>query len=330
MNPYLRYRIINSLLVNGRNASAKEMMDACKEAIGIEISKRTIEKDLENMRHDTQLNFQAPIVYDHYLKAYKYSDPGYTIDSIGLNDDEVETLKFAATILKQFQHTAFLEKYEGAVQKIINAINESHLANKDYDMSFIEFESAPLVKGTEHLEPLIEHIKEKHVLKTHYRSFDSEEPKKYTLHPHLLKEYRNRWYLVAWHEEDRKFKTFGLDRIQSMERTFMKTFHTGITDFERLFRDSVGITRFEKDPEEIVVAFTKRQASYIATQPLHETQMLLRYEQDRYVFSFTIVPTFEFTAALLGWGAEVEVLGPEWYRKELIDRIIEMEKLYKL
>ncbi len=328
MNPYIRYRIINSLLANGRSASAKKMMDACGEALGISVSKRTIEKDIENMRYDTRLNFNAPIVYDHYLKGYKYEQPGFTIDSIGLSDEEVETLKFAATILKQFRHTEFLEQYEGAVQKIISTINESNLANKDYDMSFIEFESAPLIKGTEHFKPLIEHIKEKHVLKVTYRSFDSKEPKNYTLHPHMLKEYRNRWYLVAWHEEEKKFKTFALDRIQSIERTYMKSFHAGVTDFERLFRDSVGITRLDKAPEEILVAFSKRQASYIATQPLHDTQMLLREEGGRYIFSFNIVPTFEFTAALLGWSAEVEVLGPEWYREELSQKINAMSKVY--
>ncbi len=328
MNPYIRYRIINSLLSNRRSVSIKEIMDACRDAMGVKVSKRTIEKDIENMRYDSVLNFNAPIVYDHYLRGYKYEDTGYSIDRLSLKDEEVETLKFAATILKQFRHSNFLERYEGAIQKIVSAINNSSLANKEYDMSFIEFESAPLMKGDEHLDALIGHIMEKHVLKVAYRSFESRESRNYILHPYLLKEYRNRWYLVAWHDEARKFKVFGLERIISLEQTFLKSFHSGVIDFERLFRDSIGITRYDREPEEIVVAFTKRQAYYIATQPLHDTQMLLREENERYIFSFTIVPTFEFTAAILGWGCEVEVLEPAWYRKEISDKIEGMAGVY--
>ncbi len=75
MNAYIRYRVINSLLVNGGQATLKEMIQACEDALDIKpISQRTIEGDLHSMRKDARLEFDAPIEYSHSYRAYIYTD----------------------------------------------------------------------------------------------------------------------------------------------------------------------------------------------------------------------------------------------------------------
>lgn len=329
MNAYIRYRVINSLLEYGGSATIKQMISACENALDIKpIGKRTIEGDIAAMRKDPRLEFFAPIEYKRQDKVYIYKDPDYSIDRFPLSNEEVQTLRFAATILRQFRHIEYLKQFEGTVQKIVDAIRRSDLADTDPDMSFIHFEKSPLIRGTEYLQELIEHIQEKHVLKLKYRKFDNDEEKDYTVHPYLLKEYRNRWYLVGYHEEDSMFKIFGLERLMEIHRMFMKTYLTKIVDFERFFKNSIGITRYDEEPEEIRIAFTKHQAKYLATQPLHDTQTLLEEIDGRYLFQFNIVPTPEFTATLLGWGDQVEVMSPDWYREEISGMVRRMREVY--
>lgn len=125
MNAYIRYRVINSLLVNGGRANLKQMITACEDALDIRpVARRTIEGDIFAMRKDLRLEFKAPIKYIHAYRVYIYTDPDYTIDRFPVNSEEVQTLRFAATILKQFQHIEYLEQFAGTVQIIVAAINE--------------------------------------------------------------------------------------------------------------------------------------------------------------------------------------------------------------
>ena len=131
MNAYIRYRVINSLLVNGGQATLKEMKQACENALDISpISKRAIEGDIHAMRKDARLDFAAPIEYDHSYRAYLYSDPDYSIDRLLINGDEVQTLRFAATILKQYRQIEYLKQFEVSVQKIVDAIDKGGLFKK--------------------------------------------------------------------------------------------------------------------------------------------------------------------------------------------------------
>lgn len=129
MNAYIRYRVINSLLVNGGRANLREMISACEDALDIRpIAKRTIEGDLHAMRKDPGLGFGAPIEYMRDSRSYRYSDPNYSIDHLPVKQEEVQTLRFAATILKQFQHIEYLEAFRDALQKIVYAINKGELS----------------------------------------------------------------------------------------------------------------------------------------------------------------------------------------------------------
>jgi len=330
MNAYIRYRVINSLLVNGGRATLKEMIEACEDALDIKpISQRTIEGDIHAMRKDPRLEFEAPIKYSHSHRAYIYADPGYSIDRFPVNADEVQTLRFASTILKQFQHIEYLEQFEGTVQKIVNAIDKGDLADDDPDMSFVHFEKSPLIRGTEYLQELIDHITDKRVIRIEYRKFDSEESGEYVLHPYLLKEYRNRWYVVGYHEDDRMFKIFGLERIENITPLSQKTYWTQVVNFERFFENSIGITRYDENPEDILIACTSRQSKYLITQPLHPTQTFVEEKNGWFIFKFHLVPTPEFTATLLGWADQIEVLKPVRYRKEFVEKIEKMVLLYR-
>jgi predicted DNA-binding transcriptional regulator YafY len=221
------------------------------------------------------------------------------------------------------------------VQKIVDAINVRRLQDEEAVFPFIGFEQAPVTVGSEFLEPLVQAILNRRVIDLEYQSFRSEKPTHHILHPYYLKEYRNRWYLLAYHDHFREVWVYGLDRVKGLGVVHGKKFiETGfdITDY---FRHHVGITRSGEEPEEILVAFSRPQANYIITQPLHESQEMVgegdlgmplntsqkisKGEEGKVVFRYHLVPTFEFTSQLLGWGPAVEVISPEWLREEIVE-----------
>jgi predicted DNA-binding transcriptional regulator YafY len=316
-NAFIRYRVINSCFKNRGSATLDELKEACEEALDIRpLGRRTIEGDIYDMRYNDQLNFNAPIIYDRRQMAYRYERDDYSIDGVPLDIEELHAIKFAASILKQYKEISYLEEFQGAVQKIVNTINV-HRMQEDYDLDFIDLEKSSLVRGTEYLDSLIEYIRERKVIRLTYRKFASDAPVKYEVHPHLLKEYGNRWYLIAYYDPKGEFRNFGLERIHGIDPVFNKVYLKKPIDPESYFRNSIGITTLNEEPSEIVVAFSRQQSEYLATQPIHDTQALIGEAGGRLHFQFTVVPTFEFTSKLLGWGSDVEVISPQWYREKI-------------
>jgi predicted DNA-binding transcriptional regulator YafY len=218
----IRYRVINRCLLDKTYATKRELKEACERALDIcPIGERTIDADINAMRHDDRLGYLAPIRMDRRRGVYFYDDPAYSIDNIPLNEDELESIVFASRLLEQFKGVEIFRKFTGSVQKLVDAVNIYRHNDEDTYHNFIEFEKVDKAKGTEFLEPLIDALKKREVLKIEYISFYIENKatynKKNIVHPYLLKEYRNRWYLVGYNEKAAGIRTYCLDRFISLK-----------------------------------------------------------------------------------------------------------------
>jgi hypothetical protein len=110
LNALIRYKTINSCLYGGRKKyNIQELIDACSDALnesrgrGVSISERTVRDDLRVMRSDI-LGFNAPIEQKKGL--YFYSDPRYTILSVGITEPGIldAVIKTLIKIRKEVKH----------------------------------------------------------------------------------------------------------------------------------------------------------------------------------------------------------------------------------
>jgi predicted DNA-binding transcriptional regulator YafY len=209
-------------------------------------------------------------------------------------------------------------QYSGAVQKIINAVNIQKANVQLPYFDFVDFEKVPVIKGSEFLQTVIEAIRYKQVLKLRYQSFDRDEPVDHVVHPYLLKEYRNRWYIVGLHDEHHAMRTFGLDRILSIARVNKKYIESGFSARE-YYRNVIGIISPSGVPPEIIIAVKKRQAQYLITQPLHESQEVVEEREEEIIFRLKVHPTYELISVFLGYGYELSVIEPAELREEIIN-----------
>lgn len=319
----LRYRIIDRCLTSKQKPypSREDLRDACEEALygsgSSAISLSTIDKDLWSMKNEGDLGYYAPIVFNREHKGYFYSDANYTINEVSLADDDLEAIRFAAAILDQFRHVPILANYENAIEKIINRVNISPRPDDATLNQFIQFEKSTVSKGNEYLGPLLEAIRNRLEVHLHYRSFRDDVLKQYTAQPLLLKEYSNRWYLIAHVPERNGYLTFGLERL---EQVLVSDKKCGVrSDFNAtdFFRYSIGITESKEKPQKIVLQFAPVAGKLLATQPIHSSQKILESSSAGMRMELEVIPSQELIALLLSYGGEVRIEEPAELRKKV-------------
>ncbi len=327
----IRYRVINRSLRNKQKPfpSLQELINNCEEALGKPVSRRTVQADMEAMRYDEQLGFNAPIVYVPGEKGYTYGDPNFSIDNIPLNSDDVEALEFATKILNQFKGIELFQPLTGAIEKITQSVKlNRHLFPEQEE--YVEVEKAPEYQGQVYLLPLAKAIKEKRILDLEYSSFKRKESRNYFFAPLLLKEYKSRWYVLGYNYQKEKIITFSLDRIEGIRET--EKFYKEKLDFDsgKYFKYSFGITSpMENEPEEVKLQFSPKQAPYIKSQPIHHSQKVLKENTKGLLVSLRVFPSYELISQLLSYGADVTVKSPKSLVKTMRSEAKKIEKIYK-
>jgi predicted DNA-binding transcriptional regulator YafY len=252
---------------------------------GLEISQRTLQRDIEDIRFEFGIDIQ-----------YNRANNGYYIES--------ETSPNLESFLR------FLE-----VVNTAQLLTESLQEGKDA-LEYISFEAQGTLKGIEHLKPLLTAIRQHRKISfTHY-NFVTDKTTSHTLSPYLLKEYQKRWYIFG-QLPNKELRTFGIDRMEQLEvkpETFQpkKKF-----DAFAFFENVIGLTYTDGNLQEVVLQFTPFQGKYIKSLPLHHSQQIVQDNQKAFIIRLNIIPNFEFTQKLLMHGERVKVLQPEWLAQEM-------------
>ena len=327
----IRYRIINNCLLNGHLKTKDEIMNIFHETLGKEVSERTFADDIKVMREDEELGYMAPIAFDKINKGYYYSDKNYSIDNIPLSIEEIDALSFAAALLDQYKRIGIFGKFTGAVEKIVDLVKVRKKMESDHFEQFVEFENAPLVKGSEFIEPIITAIKNKMVQEITYQSFNSNISKSYCIHPYYLKEYRNRWYIIGLDNDKQEIITLGLERILTLQDKNNLFFLNKNFNPKEYFGNILGVSVYnhQNTPVEILIKFTPQQALYIKTQPLHNSQTIISENENESIISYHLCPNYELRSYLLSLGKGCTVLKPETLRNEISEMAKEILDLYK-
>lgn len=295
------------------------------EGITTGVSKRTIQADIQMMRSD-KLGYNAPIVVID-RKFYTYSEPDFSITNAPVNKADIEKMKEIVGVLKQFNGFIYFDAMSEMIARLENNLYRSTHQGRNC----IQFENNKLLKGLEHINPLYQAILHKRSLLVEYKSFKAEKSQHLICFPYLLKEYRNRWFLIVRNKKGKLLSTMALDRIIEFQELTKETFidHDGI-DFDLYFDDLIGVTKTEKDRSSKVVLFVdKYHAPYVLTKPIHHSQQLLKEEETGIIIRIDVVLNFELEREILGFGEYVKVLAPRVFAARIRQRLEKARKGYK-
>lgn len=331
-NALIRYKTIDNCLRNKyRRWTIENIVDACSDALydmeGITkgVSLRTVQADLQIMRSD-KLGYNAPIeVYDG--KYYRYADPDYSIFDMPLSENDYEVMKEAVEMLRQLEGFDHFAEMADVVGRLQDKLSISHGNRKPV----IHFDSVPNLKGLKLLNPIYNYIAGKQTVRVMYQSFSARQPVEFLLYPHLLKEYRNRWFLFGTRTKDMVLYNLALDRIISIEPVDIPYRDNPAFDSLHFFDDVIGVSKnINNKPRTVTFWATPEQSKYIVTKPVHHSQKLLCKKDDGCcIFEISVVLNFEFYSVMMSYGPGIKVLSPRVAVHFMKERTKEMAKLYE-
>lgn len=238
------------------------------------VSKRTFQRDLEDIR----LLYGIDIQYDFSKKVY-YID----ID---------ERSEIAVRVLEAFD--------------IFNAMNLT-----DRLLDYIHFEKRK-PQGTENFYELLLATKNRVQIQFSYQKFWGNEKTQRLVEPYALKEFKNRWYLLAKDLKGHRVESFALVRLSELEITkkqFQLPANFNVNEYYRYCFGIVSPNQLE--PQEVILSFDPYQGKYVKTLPLHESQQILIDGDDELRIKLTLFITYDFVIEILSYGDNVRVIQPE-------------------
>jgi len=323
-NALVRYKTIDKCLQNRyREWSLDDLIDACSDALydyeGIlkGVSKRTIQADIQLMRSD-KLGYNAPIIVID-KKYYSYEDKDYSITNIPITDQDLGQLNETIEFLKQFKGFSHFKELDGMVQKL-----EDHVySKKTKQKPVIDFEKNENLKGLEYLDELYQSIIKKRAIKMTYQSFKARQANSFDFHPYLLKEFRNRWFIIGTKKKREGLLNLALDRIISIERSDSLYIEQPINfNAHDYFKDTIGVSVSPNlEPEQVILFITHKHAPYVLTKPFHSSQKLIEKDHYGVTISLDVQHNFELEKDILGLGDGIKVIAPRRLKQNIKERL---------
>ncbi|MCM1318071.1 MAG: WYL domain-containing protein [Bacteroides sp.] len=347
-NAMTRYALLDRLLQDRRrNWSIQDMTDylaARLPEFGQEpVTRRMVEKDLRYLEYDSPFDVEferfkvdAPTKSGDgvYKKpCLRYADPSFSIFHKEFSDDERSLLSSVLSTLGSFKGQPNFEWLESLAERL-NIKEQPEIISM----------SKNIEENSTMLAELYRAISGRAVIMLRYHTFSERKSKTVELSPYLIKEYNNRWYLVAGTFDSDRILTFALDRIDGIEYASGRAFKNPAVDLNERYEDIIGITFYEnRKAERILFWASARSTDYIETKPIHGSQRHLgageqlrlqsQYPQlpsGGVFYAIDCIENYELIRELSSFGAELIVLSPEHIAKKIVDRTSDTVSRYKL
>lgn len=325
-NALIRYRTIDNCLKNRQKRwTLEDLIAACSAALyeyeGIDkgVSTRTVQMDIQMMRGD-KLGYNAPIIVLE-KKYYTYEDPAYSITNNPLSKADLNKLTEVVDILKHFKGFSHFHEMTGMIQRLEDKVSVA----KSKSNSIVHLETNENLRGIEFIDEIYQAIKKKQVIELTYQSFKARTPNVILFHAYLLKEYRNRWFVLGRKSAKEPLVTLALDRIKEM-KSMDKPAYIDNLEFnaDEYYKDVIGVTVNQGNrPQLVHLAIDRSNAPYVITKPLHHTQKIVAKSGDGIEVTLEVILNFELEREILGFGDSIVVLKPQRLR-ERIERRIEI------
>ena len=188
--------------------------------------------------------------------------------------------------------------------------------------------------GQEYLQPIIEAMKENHVLNITYHSYWKDEENSFDVQPYCVKLFRQRWYMVArstypyYYEQGPR--VYALDRIHDLYATEETFKMPKDWDAQEFFNGCFGIIADQQmEIQTIKLKVSISQANYIRDLKLHESQEEIECNDEYSIFKYYLRPTFDFIQEILWNGESMEVLEPLSLREKIANIVDQMHMKYR-
>lgn len=291
--------------------------------VAVNISRRTLEYDLQRLRSRVEISER----FSPEGKLFGYEDKRKSYFEVDDGGNILLVEKFVQ-MMGQIDGIDVFDEFRNYLEKLSSRFNIDLSGD-----SIISFETNENLRGLRDLNFYYNAIKEKRVLSVKLESYNRDANAKYKLmeiHPHFLKEYANRWYLLGFTKEYGVETCLPVDRIRSrvIKENAAYRENDRQFDYSEMFNDRLGVGSGKLIELEIKVHPVRYR--YLESKPFHLSQSLVDRDDKGWVrLRYSIIDNEELRQTLLSYGHEVEVLEPIRLRKLIIKRLENSLKHYK-
>ena len=212
--------------------------------------------------HESTDGWDAPIITipGDGKRYYRYEDPSFSISKRPVNETLVEELKMLVDALDAFEG---LPQFTGLGDLIVKPVNDMEMTQKPNQARIIDWGNNKFYKGKEYLGPLYRAVSQRKQIKMTYTPFGNE-PKTFVTNPVYLKQFNNRWFVVALLEKDGFVFVNAFDRIDNLVVLDTEIPKDITFDEEEYFDPIVGVSRpMDGKIEEIEIQLTPDSYPYV-------------------------------------------------------------------
>ena len=256
-----------------------EMLQINDDTLEFNFSKRTLQRDIKEIRNVLGID----IMYSRSQKGYYIIQDDYSSD-------------------------LFLKTLEE-----INSFSALKLTNSLESIVYLEKRKP---KRAEFLPDIVQAIQRKKKIEFHYQKFGEEKETLRKVSPIAIREHNNRWYLIA--DDKGTVKNFGLERMNKVKILSDKIDDNIEFNYDDKYKFAFGIiVPTDEKPEKIVLSVTKKQAEYLQSLPLHESQEVIETKNNEVLIGLELFLTDDFISEILAMSRTVTIIEP----KKLKDKV---------
>lgn len=163
-----------------------------------------------------------------------------------------------------------------------------------------------------------------------YQSFRKDNEDHFVFEPYFLKEFKRRWYLYGYKGDSDGCRMLAIDRMITAAITSENFMLPNDFSTNGYFGNIYGVRVYpDMTPERILLKTSPMQAKYFRSLPLHRSQEEIETQKEYSIFSYFLIPDYDFKQDVLSFGKEVEVLEPKELRGEIGQIVSTILNTYK-
>lgn len=316
-----RFWRIDQLIRSGRYPNVPEL------ACDLEVSRRTIERDVAYMRD----LLGAPIEYDRTRRGYHYTEASFQVPSVELTEGELAALMVSARLLAGYEATGLAPVVRRALKRIMALLPNQVVVEPDDLERMIGFAPTPTAGDAREVallfDRLTDAVSRRRSVEIRYYSASSKAESRRCIDPYTLYHARGVWYVIGYCHTRKDIRLFALHRILEARVTEM-----GFRIPEDYSPGSYmghAWRAFRGEELDMVLRFSPEISSQVAERRWHATQQLEPQKDGSLQVHMRVAGQPEVVSWILSWGEMCEVLAPASLREAVARRVRRLATLYE-
>jgi predicted DNA-binding transcriptional regulator YafY len=309
-------RII-SMIASGRHPNCRTLAEE------IEVSQKTIQRDLDHMRNARNL----PLEYDDKKHGYYFTAPVSEFAPMQFSVGELVALFVAAKAVEPLRGTKIYRLVMEGLRKITDASPQAaEVKWHELDAAFSMKSSGVLKSDVVIFTKLVNAVTGRRELRFHYHKLKGSKPEPRRAQPYHVGRFENGWYLIARDLERAEMRTFALQRMSDLRVLGTRFRRDPDFDLRRYLDSGFGVWSYAADaePVEVRLIFTGWAARVVAERHWHDSQRItaLDGEGGGIEFRARVAGLEEITRWVLGFGRHANVLSPAKLRNAVLEEAL--------